>query len=331
MVPAIVAGGHSFIHLYRFVMEVNMLHGIRMPKRHGRRLSGFTLVELLVVIAIIGILIALLLPAVQAAREAARRSQCTNNLKQLTLAMHNYHDVYLQFPLPGMIGNRLGWNSSILAQIEQGPLFQQMDCNITGTALTNPNLQASTTQIGAFLCPSSTTDERFSTYPTDYPTGSGKRVYSIHYYGILGPRGNLPGTTTPYRCVSMTAAFGGECQDGVLWQYACNMSDIRDGTSNTYLLGEASWSGLTSFRRPWARAKYGDSRGTLYLVSKNIEYPINSDNSSKWNAFSFGSEHPGGCQFSFADGSVRFVSETINWDVYLSTASRRSGEPLSGQ
>jgi prepilin-type N-terminal cleavage/methylation domain-containing protein len=293
-----------------------------------RSSRGFTLVELLVVIAIIGILVALLLPAVQAAREAARRMQCSNNLKQLTLGLQTYHDAFRHYPLPGMIANKLGWNTCILPQIEQSALRDSMDTNQTGASLSNPNLLASTRKLPVFLCPSAATVEETSTNPATY---NNLPSYSVHYQGILGPRGTMPGTTAQYRCANMTETFGGECQQGVFWQYSCNIAEITDGTSNTYMLGEASWNGLTSFRRPWPRAKFQDSRGTLYLIAKNIEFPINSNNSTKWNAFSFGSEHPGGCLFGMSDGSLRFVSETIDWDVYRSTASRDGGEARSGQ
>ena len=291
-----------------------------------RKSMGFTLVELLVVIAIIGVLVALLLPAVQAAREAARRTQCTNNLKQLGLGMHNYHDIHGQFPLPGMIASHLGWNASILPQIEQSPLFDQINFNQASMGQFNSrNLPLSTNLIGAYLCPSSSAET--SLMPT---TDGGRRVYTLHYYGILGPYGTNTSTGQTYRCVNMTQAFGGECQQGILWQWGSKMRDVTDGTSNTYLFGELSWNEMDKYR-PWLRAKYGDNRGVLYLISKNIEFPINSRIDTKWNAIAFGSQHPGGAQFGMADGSVRFVPETIDWNVYLATASKNGRESESGQ
>jgi prepilin-type N-terminal cleavage/methylation domain-containing protein/prepilin-type processing-associated H-X9-DG protein len=298
-----------------------------MRKRKVQR--GFTLVELLVVIAIIGILIALLLPAVQAAREAARRAHCSNNLKQLSLAMHLYHDIHKQFPLPGMIANQLGWTSSILPQIEQTPIADQMDYN-QGSYSSPSKLKHAANRIDVYLCPSAAQADWKTKYSSeDWPDGSGNLVYTVHYCGILGPRGTNPTTNQTYKCRNLTDTFGGECQQGILWQYSGRFADVLDGTSNTYLFGEISWAEMTKYRA-WIRGKYSDSRGTLYLLAKNIEFPINSQNETKWNAIAFGSNHPGGAQFAMADGSCLFVSETIDFDVYLSTASRNGEEALAG-
>ncbi len=292
---------------------------------HRQRQRGFTLVELLVVIAIIGILIALLLPAVQAAREAARRSQCTNNLKQLALAFHNYHDVYQIFPLPGMLANHLGWTSSILAFIEQKSIFDEIDWRAVPdyTTFVNRNMRHSTVKIGPYLCPSGRTMQ------TQFSAENYNNVlaFTIHYYGILGPMGTNPINNQPYRCRNLTQTFGGECDQGILWQFSSRFADIVDGTSNTFLLAELSWSPMTKYRA-WIRGKFQDSRGVLYLLSKNVQFPLNSRNETIWNGIAFGSEHPGGANFALADGSVRFVSETIDWGTYLSIASKDGSETL---
>ncbi|PQO44846.1 DUF1559 domain-containing protein [Blastopirellula marina] len=290
--------------------------------------GGFTLVELLVVIAIIGVLVALLLPAVQQAREAARRMQCSNNLKQTALALHNYHDVQGQFPLPGMVANTLGWSFSILAQMEQSAMADQIstvegNSNLPGRRMFGP------TRVDAYLCPSAPATETYS--PRSDEQYNGQKSYAIHYFGILGPLGNYSingGTSQPYNCKDITAAFGGECSQGIMWQYGSRIADITDGTSNTYLLGENSWQEMP-YRRYWLRAKYQDSRGTLYLMSKNVQYPINSENTDKWNSVAFGSMHPGGAMFSRGDGSVGFVPETIDFATYLAMSSKDGGEPVS--
>ncbi len=222
--------------------------------------KGFTLVELLVVIAIIGILVALLLPAIQSAREAARRTECASNLKQLGLAMQTYHDIWKQFPLPGYIANQMGWTNSILPQIEQQALADRINNNASSWNDAS-KLEAASNRIGTYICPSSTEPKTKATAEV-WPAGSSTLLWTVHYYGILGPWGTNSATGQAYKCVNTTEAFGGECQQGVMWQYASNLRDVIDGTSNTYLLGEMSWKDMPYYRN-WIRGKYGDTRGTL--------------------------------------------------------------------
>jgi prepilin-type N-terminal cleavage/methylation domain-containing protein len=301
------------------------LHGHR-----GLSRQAFTLVELLVVIAIIGILVALLLPAIQAAREAARRTQCTNNLKQLSLGLHNYHDTYGMFPLPGMIANKFGWNVSLLEQIEQAAIADQINWN-QGNHTDANKLQFAAQRIQAFLCPSAVRADEKSKHSSEvWPAGSGNAVYTIHYYGLMGPIGTNSSTGQAYRTINRTQSWGGEAQSGIFWTYGSRIADVVDGLSNTYLLGEISWSGMTKYRA-WTRGKYSDSNGVLQLLAKNSEFPVNSRNETLWNSIAFGSNHPGGALFAMGDGSCRFVAETIDFDVYLATASRDGGEPLAGR
>ena len=303
-----------------------------------RNRSAFTLVELLVVIAIIGILVALLLPAVQAAREAARRMQCSNNLKQLALALHNYEGTYKTFPPAGIDSNQMSWVVMLLPFIEQQPLFANFNFTQGAWNASNRIAVVQGVKIQAIRCPSSPRDTHFSIFNV---TGVAANqieadVMTLHYHAVLGPRTSV--NDQPYNFLGTTAlAFGPVATQGVFGKtrqvtttYFVSekspMPEITDGTSNTLLLGEFSWKGYL-YWRPFTRGWYSDVRGTLVYAGKNVFYPINSKFSDFWNDGSFGSMHPGGAQFARADGSANFVSQTVDMAVYRSTASRNGGEP----
>jgi prepilin-type N-terminal cleavage/methylation domain-containing protein/prepilin-type processing-associated H-X9-DG protein len=281
-----------------------------MPLPAVRKRGAFTLVELLVVIAIIGVLVALLLPAVQAAREAARRSQCANNLKQIGIAWHNYHDTVLTFP-PSYVEptNELkwGWGTLILPFIEQKPLYDVLDPTklsalvplTTGT----PAQQALMTHLKCYRCPSDV-------------LGAGRlntRYYSANSTG-LGPSNNVVNESV--------AGYEPRTNNGD----AHTIAEILDGTSNTILVGErdhfvpvatnahvgAVWPGRmgstasVGFRSVWK----------INLVDyKASATPPPTD---YWNGgggctrYHLSSRHPGGVQVVLCDGSVRFLSETID-------------------
>ena len=296
----------------------------------GASRRGFTLVELLVVIAIIGILVSLLLPAVQSAREAARRMQCQNNVKQLALALHNYHTAHEIYPPAGYFdGNTLSWCTSILPYIEQANLYEKLD--LAGPYSNTTNKKAAMNSVEPFLCPSFATHRSvlFSKFnKTDEQIG-GQDPYTIHYYGVLGPEGTNPASGEDY-----PAEVVGTCGDfatgGTMGHNtAIRMEDIRDGTSNTFLLGELSWNGAGCYRT-WARGTNASDTCKASASAKNVEYGIGvfayEVFQVEFNDVSFGSMHPGGCHFANADGSVHFVSETVDIGVYKATASRAGGE-----
>lgn len=281
--------------------------------------GGFTLVELLVVIAIIGILIALLLPAVQAAREAARRSQCSNNLKQMGLALHNYHDIFKVFP-PGYVDEKPnsgqdghGWmlNVFLLPFMEQQSLYDQLNTRDRMNLANAAQLSLTRTVVGGFLCPSST--ELDPTQNADIninQLGTNYKIGLSNYLGVMGPQ--------DFRCY--TAASG---INSVFYSSSTiKIRDIVDGTSNTFAFTERSgdknwragvWAGTDmvregSFDCYGGVNSYQSLRNALAWVIK----PYGLINTRTGTNDGPSSLHPGGCHFALCDASVRFVSETID-------------------
>lgn len=290
-------------------------------KRYQNRHSGFTLVELLVVIAIIGVLIALLLPAVQAAREAARRSQCTNNLKQIGLAMHNYHDINKSLP-SGWVDNGtadvnlLGWGVMILPQLELTNLHSKIKevgafdakwssiADMTTATSTLPTPYARTV-LPAFICPSDPSDGINSDL-SDY----GKSNYT----GIGGNAYISSGTTTP------TGTFYDNSKVA--------FRDITDGLSNTVIIGERSTVKQTGYVKNGTIWIGGPSDGTYYynnaIVSNSTYYSINGAAGS----YNLTSAHPTGVIFLKGDGSVEFISETIDLPTYQNLGAISDGNVI---
>ena len=295
-------------------VTVNPISELKCRKRRA-----FTLIELLVVIAIIAILIALLLPAVQQAREAARRTQCKNNLKQIGLALHNYHDVHKTLP-PGWVdqvgstGANWGWCSYILPMVEQGNLYRSLQVgDVTLNAALDDSAAASlfTTAFPAFKCPSDTAPDTNNRHTLLSFNG---REFAASTSNYVASGGGLD--------FDLSGAFGANSR--------IRFKDISDGTSNTIVAGERSWvlpnaldgisecnagvvygigveTGFNAFspRRSLAKGRYGiNQTGDDLMFTPIIDVC----------ARSFGSRHTGGAQFLLADGSVRFVSENIQRD-----------------
>ncbi|PQO32395.1 DUF1559 domain-containing protein [Bremerella cremea] len=291
-----------------------------MLPRLSRSRYGFTLVELLVVIAIIGVLIALLLPAVQQAREAARRNSCSNQMKQIGLALHNYHDTYKSFPYGSVHftaqSNPVGWHYAILPFIEQNALYEQGDPSIAYNSGVNAPMREM--RMEAYLCPSSSSKAEKADDNTAH--------FTTHYYGIMGPTGTNPQSGTNYK-ENTNGSHGGFSQEGIFYfNERRTFADLLDGTSNTFMVGEISWAernGNSTRYRPWNR---GGQLNQFMAPCKNVANPINSDYTALFNDMSYGSNHPGGCQFVMGDASVHFVPEVVDYNIYLSTASTSGSE-----
>ncbi len=308
------------------------------------RKRGFTLVELLVVIAIIGVLVALLLPAVQAARESARRTSCTNNLKQLSLGLHNFHDVYGSFPPHVSPSGNTGvsWITLILPAIEQHALFSQLLPSAASYAAgQNANRVMGQYKLATLICPSAIESRSSSTI--DDITGFGN-AYTTHYVGNMGPIGTNPVSGTAYSANTPGGSQGPLACDGVLplhpYVVSANpanpigvkFAEITDGTSNTLMLLETSWKGLElspGSYRSWVRGAGWSNDSTAAKNVQNAMNVVRYNGGGNYNSISMGSNHPGGCMVSLADASVRFLSKTTDLNrVMLPLASRNGGEVL---
>jgi prepilin-type N-terminal cleavage/methylation domain-containing protein len=309
-------------------------HGQEAVRIMYRR-RGFTLIELLVVIAIIGVLVALLLPAVQKVREAANRVSCQNNLKQIGLALHHYHNINETFP-PGYIfidpngGSRgfiatapgWGWAALLLPYLEQEPLARQIDCDV---ALDDSRYQAlRTTVLRVFIC------------PADQNTG----VYMVRN---VFEENLVQAATNSYAANFGTGGEMGEHpfnSDGVFY---CNskiaMKDISDGLSNTFAIGErACWF----VRSPWVgavtngMAEVADNAPVLYKTKEEAPVQVMASifnniplNAPESTPYCFFSPHANVVLFTFADGSVHLINVRIPYPVLEALATRATGDVMS--
>ena len=310
---------------------------------------AFTLIELLVVIAIIAVLLALFLPAVQSAREAARRIQCANNFRQIILAMHTYHDATSAFP-PGWVsrpdpltgdnaGPGWGWIALMLPAIEQSGTFNSI--NFLLPIESEANQTGCMTQLHIFACPSDASFVPSFTVVDSSTTNLALGdpicdVASSSYVGCFGT--GDPSSLYPFSATDEPP--GRDNGDGIFFRNrSVTIAAITDGTSQTIAVGErsqnlsrATWVGaVTGAAVPitelQAEGGLSPEGGDALVVSHTGE--LDGPNSRPAHADQFWSRHPGGAQFAFVDGSVRFLKEKRPLAIFQAMATRAGGEVLS--
>ncbi len=320
-----------------------------MMPRTLRRRVGFTLIELLVVIAIIAVLIALLLPAVQQAREAARRTQCKNNMKQLGLALHNYHDTAKQFPPGSFVIDDTHWTvnrgnmlTQLLPYFDQAPLYSAFNFNVADLdtiALPSGQLLCKTV-LPALLCPSDGTNGNgtLAGMGQNISPQSDSRAVTNYAYSLGAQNSEC---ATGWNVINSNGSWGhGDTLDpGQISgpfshkAWGAGLRDLTDGSSNTILMGETRPKCSTHQQNGWSHsnALWCGTAGGINVPTCTGEPgaggPCNVPGAAAWGASqAFKSMHTGGCHILLGDGSIRFISQNVDFATLQKLGDRRDGQ-----
>ena len=309
--------------------------------RHTKLRKAFTLVELLVVIAIIGILIGMLLPAVQQVREAARRIQCSNNLKQMALGFHNYESGQMHLPA-GMVSRPLmtdadaktvafGWGVVILPQIEQPAqydLLAAISDNLIVPAVSNSTVDYRPVVLGAFICPSCPMDE------INPRRGiSGQNAGKSNYAAVWGTE-TLGNGIGAFGNLKESEAVLGTVTNGISsLNSKTSFGSITDGTSNTFLIGERDGAPISQtitdirYAANWIGANEAIFLNGTMGVTGSGNFALNAVTGNRRAQLgAFASTHTGGGNFAFGDASVHFISDSVDDTVYQGYGTRSGQE-----